>query len=265
MISVYQFAKQMHTEVTKHPSDGYLLDKWGIDGMAIMDRDLLHARTVVKPAPGSDTALSRLAEAHELGHLQFFEDRLTNEPNLTWDDLMASEIWFTEVDAWLRALDYYGTITVTEGQFILDCLYSYSKAYSTNEEWWEAKLIIAGHGGNETTRGELANYKPLEPPVGTPPPSPGFDIQDLPEGDPEERERQQENVDQQREKQKQGAPPPSESSDVADVEKLMLTPEGLAAAAMGEEWLSDWLASMGHTMPKQRPPVVEALLAKGVQ
>jgi hypothetical protein len=245
----HQFSKRVEVQAMPNTEDGYLLEKWGIDGMAVVDRDLQHARTQVKTA-GKYPELVSLASEHEMGHLEFFEDRLTNEPHITFDDIMASDIWFTEVDAWLRALDALPPLTEKQGQFVLDCLYSYAKSYASDEEWWEAKDAISAHAKDDQTEVLLSQYKPMEPPVGTPPPSPGFDVQDLPEGDPEERERQQERADEQR----AGGTPP-----------LLLSPEGLAAASMGREWLRDWVMAMGHGPLGDRPlpALVEAMLKGG--
>lgn len=154
----------------------YFTEKWGVSGRVCIEEGMSDATMTVEKAGHVVPSIVHTVVAHETGHVDFFEDRLLNEANLTPQSFVEGDIWFIEVDAWIRGIDNHLKVpfTLAKGQLALDALNSYRRGYGvTDEQWLEAKQLIADRC---TATKMLMKYEPLEPPPGTPPPAPSITV-----------------------------------------------------------------------------------------
>lgn len=151
-------------------------DKWGVAGVTRIAEDLSRADITVNHSKGAAYQVAQWALKHEHGHADVADDLLDevgyDEPFEAADLLRNYDKWQNEVEAWTRNDQPVTSMAV--GELILDCLNSYRRGLKIDdEEWEEARELIADMANNEVVRDHLRSYEPLEPYDDEPPPSCG--------------------------------------------------------------------------------------------
>ena len=251
---------EVTSEVAEVKEPNYFTDKWGVSGRVRIEDSMRDATLTVELMPGAPVvpSLRRLVVAHEKGHVDFFEDRLLNEVNLTPQSFVEGDVWFTEVDAWIRGLDnHFGLpLTVTKAMFALDALNSYRRGYNVSEELWlEGKRIIADRSARPD---DVMKYEPLEPPPGSPAPKPSITIEgaEWPEEEKPEDKKPGEKGDYT---------PEHNVDDEVDLEERdnwLLSEEGMAVLKKGSSYhLEENLRARGFPVQHPLPIVAKVTFA----
>jgi hypothetical protein len=166
---------------------GGIWTKWGVDGVTQYGNDLRTADITVTYQMAT-SSVHHVAMIHERGHVDVLRDIVAN---VAVDEdaktvLRSYDKWQGEVEAWVRGLDATA-ISREHGYFILDCLNTYRRSLAiSDDEWYAAKVLIAGYAATADSQADLLNYVPLEPEPGDPPPCGGTEGRDPEDDDPEE-------------------------------------------------------------------------------
>lgn len=256
----------IHTKTTiryRQQFPGHVGEKWKVSGQVTISKDLKTAHIKVESMPESKE-IGFLAVRHEEGHVEYAEDVLAMNPAADPNEACGlQDIFRTETDAWIRAVDGRKAFTYREGTFILDCLYSYGHHYATPEEWQEAVDQLAIQCQDPPA---LREYEPIKPPPGSPPP-PGVIVGPA-IGDGSGEGGPNGSLGEGGEPTG-GEVPDHDGPSKGDIEslertKVLTSPEGIAAARRGREALSHLLQTRGHSPNLDNlPPVVAAILPTG--
>lgn len=252
--------------------------KWGINGQVGLPHNLDNAMIRLQHTADTDPNTIVLAEAHERGHVGYVEDMRANDAGTTGADFAQCDTWLTEVDAWIRAIGER-VLSVNEGMFLLDCLWSYGYHYADRREWQDTQAMIAACCENPAM---LRAYKPLDPPKNengdTPaPPEPGPEVEigepgeGNPLGEPGDEPGQEPGEDDPQGHNAPGIPNGTKGEDTPELEdtlerwETLMQAEPMALAAAGDtEALRDYMQANGLGVALvDLPPIMEAVLGIG--
>jgi len=148
------------TTVKQDAVPGNFWDKWGVYGQVAVDLQSRKAAIdIVSAYHNNDNRVVEMCEAHELGHVEWYEDAIDYRPDITAQDVNDDGLmWTQEVDAWLRAIED-GKLTYLLGTLVLDCLNSY-RQYTDDDGWFAARYVIEDLCDEPEL---LAMYQPIEP------------------------------------------------------------------------------------------------------
>lgn len=169
-------AIRTRTNTITHPEpkdehESHIVRKWGVTGKASFSGNGRCCTITVESWKGKANVLFHTLR-HEMGHVEFFEDRLEDNPNIPFKDLMDVNTWQAEVDAWLRGLPV--PFPLQTGMFALDCLWTYKVACGIKrDEWMKAKIAIAESCEDPKA---LMDYTPEPVPPGEASAEPSFDM-----------------------------------------------------------------------------------------
>lgn len=230
---------------SKDDHSSHIVRKWGVTGKASFSGNGRCCTITVEEWKGAACMYGRTV-GHEQGHVEFFEDRLLDNPDLPFKDLMEVDTWQCEVDAWLRGLPI--PFSLEAGMFALDCLWTYKVGCGVSIfEWMKAKKVLAASCADPEG---LMRYTPEPVPPGESGESaPGFDF-----NGPE--------FDEDGEDLKEGGDLPDEK-DMSERDKWLTSPEALPYLKQGSTpVLQRALRERGFVVEEPLPLVPHAIFAK---
>lgn len=138
--------------------------KWLVAGQTASDREAI--RVTVEHLPGAAEDVIAAAFGHERGHSGQFAD----DPDFAPSKMDSPTYFAMEVDAWQRWVeDRAVQLDVTRGQLVLDCLNTYRRSLSIDDEQWlDARQLVEDWAVDDAVD-ELREYEPLEPEPGDEP------------------------------------------------------------------------------------------------
>lgn len=236
----------------KSEAGNHITRKWGINGRVRLGPT--GRKAIIEYEVWARTRSSAVVgvKQHEQGHVEYFEDRLTNEGALDYRKFAEGNTWQMEVDAWLRGLD--APFPLKMGQMALDCLWTYKVGTRTSmEEWETAKSTLADSCENP---GALLRYEPEPIPPGEEGQTgPGVEIDE----DMDEEGLPYEDYDPD---EGMPRPPVPEGNGVSERDKWLESPEALPWLKTGHSGkLKKALDDAGHS-PYGPLPMVPAEIFK---